>query len=192
MRRFRRLGILALALGLWGCDGDGPMMPTVGGPLVAPGETESTALRALGRKPVEAGAVVPLWHGQLGRTAAGWVGLEGGVLEVAGVRLAVPAGAVRRPRFMALHVPGGNVVQAKLWPHGLDFERSATLTFSLEGTEVEGDPDRAGSLVGVYFVRPIGKDGTVVVEELVPLRLESADRVTLTIDHFSGYTPAGG
>jgi len=192
MRRLSRLGILVLALGLWGCDGDGPTAPALGDPLVAPGGTESTALRALQRTPVEAGAVVPLWWGQLGQTAAGWVGAEGGALEVAGVRLAIPAGALTRPRFIALHVPAGKVVQARLWPHGLRFERSAALTFSLEGTEAEGDPDSAASLVGAYFVRPIKKDGTVVVEELVPLRLESADRVTLTIDHFSGYTPAGG
>ncbi len=186
MRRLRELGVLAVAVALWGCDAGVPTAPA------APGVQESDGpLVALKRTPVVEGSVAtPLWFGRLGRTAVSWVGPAGGTLEVAGVRLTIPAGALWRPRLIAMRVPRSEVVQVTLLPHGLRFARSAELSFGLEGTEAEGDPELAASLVGVYFLVPI-KDDTVIPNEIVPTRVVPG-HVVLTIDHFSGYTPAGG
>lgn len=189
MRRLRELGVLVVVAALWSCDAGDPTTPALRGPL-APDQEVGATLQALQRKPVKEGGLVPQWHGHLGRTAVAWVGPNGGELAVAGVRLTIPAGALSRPRLVAVYVPRSDAVQAVLLPHGLEFGRSAELSFSLEGTEADGDPGVASSLKGVYFIVPI-RDGTVTVEEVVPSRLES-DHIVLTIDHFSGYTPAGG
>lgn len=133
---------------------------------------------------------VPLGRGGKVERVAGRIGPEGGELALNGVRLVVPTGALRTARKITMEVPADGVVRAEFKPHGLRFLEPVELWFSLEGTAVAGDPERAAELVGVYYSAPI-KGGMVIPDEIVPLRVDG-DQVVLTIWHFSGYTPAGG
>lgn len=185
MKKQRRwvsvMGVTVLALaGLAAC-GDTPAEPNLSVELE---REEARSWRGLELEVLE--RRVPVARA----AARGWIGPAGGELEVGGVALRIPAGALDRRHLIVLVVPAGRHVQAHLFPHGLEFERPVDLAFSLEGTSVEGDPTGSESLVGVYFERAI-RGGLVEVEELVPAEYRDGS-IVLEIEHFSGYTPAGG
>lgn len=194
----RRTGLVAAAaaagFALAACDEGGLTGPAVPGEagFGQPTAQAAAPLKVLGRRPSVGAELGPMGWGDDeddGRVTR-WIGPEGGSLEVRGVELTVPRGALDRFRRITVTVPDGDVVQVHLRPHGLQFAKGAELWFDLDGTDAEDDPELVASLVGVYFIRPI-RNGLVVPEEIVPLRVED-DHIVLTIEHFSGYTPAGG
>ena len=56
------------------------------------------------------------------------VGRQGGVVRVGQHRLEIPRNALRRPTVITAERPTGKVATVRFSPHGLEFERAATLT----------------------------------------------------------------
>jgi hypothetical protein len=56
------------------------------------------------------------------------IGPQGGVVRVGDHSLAIPRNALRKPTVITAERPTGKVATVRLSPHGLEFERSATLT----------------------------------------------------------------
>lgn len=178
--KIRHTGMLAIALLMVGCaERATPLAPEgeVQTRLAVARDEARPFLRAASRGGVKAAgfdrALVTPEHG--------------GVLTARGVTLAIPAGAVTQPVVVRMIVPGGDYMQARFEPHGLQFEKQATLTFQVDASEVAEE-----SLVGVYFGdSDVTFGGYVEAYETFEVRRERGS-VSFDISHFSGYIVASG
>ena len=117
------------------------------------------------------------------RSATRRIDARGGVVAVDGALLIVPAGALSRAVDVTLTVPGGDLVQADLQPHGLRFNRAVTLAFHLGGTNVR--PDAAPTVLqGVYFLSASG--GVVTPSEVFTV-FQFGPFAAFQTTHFSQY-----
>ena len=117
------------------------------------------------------------------------IGPRGGTitLKKAGLSLVVPRGALTTRTRITLAAPAGDAVAVYFAPHGLQFERRATVRLSLKGTNAGS----AGfnSFLGVYFAGDVGAS----VTPLETFEAGCADKkCSFNIEHFSGYAVAGG
>ncbi len=135
------------------------------------------------------------------------IGRKGGKIKLddAGLVLDIPKGALTGPTRITVTAPAGDAVAFTFEPHGLRFQKPATLSLSTKGTAAEGvapgsseaDDDhekgdgRPGlnAFLGVYFVG----DATGAVDPLELLETSlHKDKILIEIGHFSGYAVAGG
>lgn len=171
------LGGIVSAVVFGACaDDSSPLSPTPG----EPAWSNTAALRALERSGPARETL----------SATAIIGQDGGVVTVGNVSLEIPAGALDAETEITVTVPEGQWVQAHFAPHGLTFARPAELSFDIRGTVAEHNPVVRLNLRGVYFEDDLQR-GLVIPREIVPLEVRG-DLITLTIQHFSGYTPAGG
>lgn len=126
------------------------------------------------------------------------IGAEGGRLELedVGVAFVIPAEALSEATEITLTALAGDAVAFEFAPHGLVFERPASIHVRARGTEVEEvlqRPELDGAVLedvlGVYFEG----DATAGVEplETIPVRLID-EAVVFPVHHFSGYVCASG
>jgi hypothetical protein len=122
------------------------------------------------------------------------IGASGGIIVVpeAGLRLTVPAGALRHATEISVRAHAGSLVAYSFEPHGTQFERVVTADQSLEGTQA------AGSNVQVsargYFADPNSinwNSNRAAVSEVSLVRNDAAaGEVQFYLNHFSGYLVA--
>lgn len=204
--------VVAVGVGLFGCTGDRlPMEPDVPQALqvpffsIAPAEGFDVLRRT-----------TPLAE-EVSRTET--IGPEGGRINLEGVTLVIPSGALTSETEITVTAPAGDAVVFLFGPHGLQFRRPALIRVDVEGTtaedELEGlasdddddeeddeddeedsddDDDGDGPLnleafLGVFFVGDVGQG--VEPLEIIETFL-SDDQIIFSIDHFSGYAVASG
>jgi hypothetical protein len=144
----------------------------------------------------DAGALAEFRSGLLSlfapRSAARWIGPEGGSVELPGFEVVVPKGAVSGPTRFSIRLPG-TLLEAKrafaeFEPHGVRFAVPVTIRLPYRGTSAEG---RNPSI--------IWWDGAAWVRYSTTLRSDGL--VEALTDHFSvfgtedpgrGITPVGG
>lgn len=113
---------------------------------------------------------------------------EGGTISSGDVTLTVPAGAVDSDVSVGLLVPGGKHKIALFFPHGLQFDEPATLSFSTDDAETF----EASDLKGVYIGNGLARsDASYRAEELYDVTLPGSS-IDFDISHFSGYIVASG
>lgn len=120
--------------------------------------------------------------------ARGTITPEGGTLSSGDVTLTVPAGAVKRDVSVAVLVPGGRHKIALFFPHGLKFDREATLSFSTSDAETFDQADLKGVYIGESAPR---FDAAYSAEEVYDVTL-TGNSIDFDISHFSGYIVASG
>lgn len=122
------------------------------------------------------------------------IGPKGGTLTAAEVTVTIPRGALSTDTQITMLTLQGDKLYVLFWPHGLKFEKPATLSFDVGATSAKGA--LASELAGVYFEN---------LFEVVPGALEKfavsrfGNVVSFEINHFSyygmyqkrGYTAAG-
>ncbi len=191
MRRGRRVVLTLAAIGLaaGACvEQRAPMEPTA---------VESAAAKRKVSSPapgVEIWAPVKRdWENKQDIYAAGVIGPKGGTLTAGDISLKIPSGAllVETPIFMLTLQDDDMYVL--LSPHGLKFERPATLTFDVSQTNAKDTP--VEDLKGVYFQNLFSTIPTPLENYKVS---KNGGLVTFEINHFSyystyrrGYTAAG-
>jgi hypothetical protein len=122
------------------------------------------------------------------------IGSFGGVVVVpeAGLRLTVPAGALRRPTEISVRAHAGSLVAYSFEPHGTHFERVVTADQSLEGTLAAGSEARVSARG--YFSDPSSinwSSNRAAVSEVSLVRNDAAaGEVQFYLNHFSGYLVA--
>jgi hypothetical protein len=109
------------------------------------------------------------------------IGPAGGVVRGEGVELRVAAGALATPTTITLVVPMGLYHEVQFFPHGLQFQKPATLRFDPNGST-------SGNLVGTYFTLPL-LNGLIKPVETFPVTVQNGG-VEFPIQHFSRYAPA--
>lgn len=110
------------------------------------------------------------------------IGPAGGVIEVGVHRLTVPPGALPHPVTITAHAPRGPVNVVEFSPHGLEFNRAATLTMSYANCNT----------FGLLIPKRIAyTDGRLNILEYIP-SIDDLSRqlVDGRLDHFSGYALA--
>ena len=108
------------------------------------------------------------------------VGPQGGVVRVGSHRLEIPRNALRAPTVITAERPTGNAATVRFSPHGLEFERSATLTMDYSHCS---DTSRRKRMVYTderlnILEYPISRDDP------------RNDELEARIDHFSRYAVA--
>lgn len=200
MTRLRSLTLgltLAVAATFTGCGDSVPIAPSPDGPAFARGHgygnraKGKNGLRVLKEDEYRKNAV----------SVTETIGRAGGTLSAAGVRLDVPAGALDADVEITMTVPKGSYLEAHFQPHGLEFDKAATLTMKLKGALPEQANEAAveaigkvrkdiqSGLQGVYFEGTLGEDA--VAREILDV-VADEDRARLDIRHFSGYCVATG
>jgi hypothetical protein len=111
----------------------------------------------------------------------------GGVVSAGGVTLTVPPGAVSERVVVKMTVPNGSFLYVKFQPHGLVFNKPATLAFDLSGVQ-----DRElDELLGAYLGDEKFTGKNLNVLETYPVTVEGGS-AAFQINHFSGYIVASG
>ncbi|MEO6446703.1 MAG: hypothetical protein ABIZ91_09835 [Gemmatimonadaceae bacterium] len=106
------------------------------------------------------------------------IGPEGGKLKIGPHELVIPAGALSQDELISGTAPMGDLVQVNFGPHGLQFLRSAQLTFSYEHCMAPAD----------YRFQVVYVDESLRILEAPPSNdKKSVQRVEGRIDHFSSY-----
>jgi hypothetical protein len=115
-------------------------------------------------------------------SAQGWIGPDGGSLQVGPHTLVIPRGALRRPVLIRAVAPTDNVNRVTFEPHGLEFERSARLTMSYEN---------CGGLGVLLPRRIVYLDGRLNILEVLESVTSLREReVSARLEHFSDYALA--
>lgn len=110
------------------------------------------------------------------------IGPAGGVLNVGPHRLIVPAGALDSAVTITATAPSSSTRRVEFAPHGLQFERAATLQMSYEG---------CGLLALVLPKRIAYVDGSLnILEFLLSIDNLWTQTVSGRLDHFSEYAIA--
>ncbi len=110
------------------------------------------------------------------------IGRDGGVIEVGPHRLVIPPRALKRTVTITAYMPSSRVNRVEFGPHGLEFERPASLTMSYANCDLLG--------------RLLPKKIAYINDRLTILYLlQSVDnifskKVTGRVDHFSDYAVA--
>jgi hypothetical protein len=108
------------------------------------------------------------------------VGPQGGVVRVGSHRLEVPPNALRAPTVITAERPTGNAATVRFSPHGLEFERSATLTMDYSHCS---DTNRTKRMV--YTDEKLN-----ILEYPISRDDPRNDELEARIDHFSRYAVA--
>jgi hypothetical protein len=125
------------------------------------------------------------------------VGPQGGSLEVmsAGLRITVPAGAVREPTTISVRVLAGDLVAYDFAPHGMTFEQPIEIQQSLRGTNWY-KLERNVHLEAAYFADAQQLDlpgKRAQVNEFLPVTMQIRNAsVRFGVMHFSGYLVSSG
>ena len=108
-----------------------------------------------------------------------WVGPAGGTVTVGAHVLKVPAGALDNWVKITGYAPSDDVRRIEFWPHGLDFEKSASLTMSYANC----------SLVSWLLPKKIAyiDDDENILYTLLSIDNVLSSKVTGKVDHFSEY-----
>lgn len=173
--------IAAILLASCGTDGTQPSQ------VIATGGPQLSLLDP----PIEVSLLqrtTPLLHNFV---ASSTIGPEGGTLRItnAGVSITFPAGAIASPTRITVTAIPGFAVAYLFQPHGLTFAKPAVITQDLRGTRAPRDLAGLQQLEGAYFT---GLDELLgllaIIRETRPTLVDvNAQRVTWTVDHFSGY-----
>jgi hypothetical protein len=129
--------------------------------------------------------------------ASAVIGPRGGriQLERAGFQIEFPRGAVPVPtRITVTALPGSNVAY-EFQPHGIVFNRPATIRQALRHTLAWKNPVLAAQLQGSYFERLIVDPSETFARSLEPRQgrlKDSRGALEFTIEHFSGYMVSTG
>ena len=123
-------------------------------------------------------------------TATRTIGPAGGTLDAGGVSLSIPAGALREDTEITMTVPAGRFLEVDFAPHGLQFDRPATLSFSLAGSAAALNARSAGGLAGAYFDGDLAT-GSFRTLETLNVRVRGTV-LSYEIEHFSGYCVVSG
>jgi hypothetical protein len=108
------------------------------------------------------------------------VGPQGGVVRVGSHRLEIPRNALRAPTVITAERPTGNAATVRFSPHGLEFERSATLTMDYSHCS---DTNRRKRMV--YTDEQLN-----ILEYPISRDDPRNDELEARIDHFSRYAVA--
>ncbi len=108
------------------------------------------------------------------------VGPEGGVLRAGSHTLTIPRGALARPTLITMEAPVSAAAEVRFYPHGLQFERPASLVVDYKKCVLPEDVEK-----GVAYV-----DGEMNVLEWVPAEDGKRGEIVADIWHFSRYTLA--
>lgn len=190
----RRLGVgagaLAVAFVSAACNSDrigsaatGPTVPALRMEVVDP----PTVVPALTRD-------VPLAHDI---TVSVMIGRTGGTLEIpeAGLKLDVPANAVRKPTLFTATAKAGSMVAYDFGPAGSKFSSGLKVVQDLKGTSwwKLADPS---VMEGAYYADDSQLDtstGKATVNEFVTTNVQmSVAKTSFVVKHFSGYIIATG
>jgi hypothetical protein len=130
-------------------------------------------------------------------TASAIIGPRGGHIRIeeAGVRVDFPRGAVSAPTLITVTAVHGRNVAYTFEPHGLVFNKPATLSQSLRNTTAWKNPALAAQLQGSYFERLLVDETETYARSLErrPGNLrDSARQLEFSIEHFSGYMVSVG
>jgi hypothetical protein len=149
------------------------LLGSLTGGLLGSGSSEVTVLRR----------TVPLAEDEV---VSKVIGPWGGVIYLrrAGLTVTVPWGALDSYTRITVTAPAGNLVGYHFAPHGLEFDRSVTVSQSLLQTEGLG---LLSGLSAAYFEGEL--EPTVTALEILPLWLLRLLGI-FQIDHFSGYVIA--
>ncbi len=132
-------------------------------------------------------------------TVSATISKKGGTIEIkdAGVTLVVPANALNGASSMTFTVTAlaGNAVSYEFGPHGTTFSAPLTIVQELKKTSWDKVKDLSG-IEGAYFAdqAQLSPDGTLaVVDEFRPTNVEfEKNKISFTVDHFSGYLISSG
>lgn len=115
-------------------------------------------------------------------TASATIGASGGIIKVGPHRLVVPAGALTSPVTITASFPSDSVNRVEFQPHGLQFDRPATLTMGYA---------HCGALAKILPKRIAYLDANLnVLELLLSLDQLWLQQVSTRLDHFSEYAVA--
>jgi hypothetical protein len=115
-------------------------------------------------------------------SASQWVGPLGGTINVGPHRLQIPAGALDTRVLITATAPSSRVNRVEFQPHGLTFDRPATLTMSYRNCDLLGSllPKRIAYI-----------DSNLNILELLRSIDDLANRrVSARLEHFSEYAVA--
>ena len=107
------------------------------------------------------------------------VGAAGGTINVGGHKLVIPAGALSSTVSITAVTPAVNHREVQFQPHGLQFDKKATLTLSYSGC----------SLISQLIPKKIVYMDSALnpLELILSLDIPLLKKVSGKIDHFSGY-----
>jgi hypothetical protein len=107
------------------------------------------------------------------------IGRDGGVIRVGDHKLEIPRNALKRNTVITAERPTGDVASVRLSPHGLQFERSATLTLDYSHCSYSA-PNRMA-----YTDEKLN-----ILEYPTSFDDRRSEQVEAKIDHFSRYAVA--
>ena len=180
-------GLLLLIAGVAaGCDDRAPVAPAGRAPslLVAnPAEQVNVLERA-----------TPLPEDI---TAGAWIGKVGGTITIpeAGVRLIIPARAVRQPTYISVTAHAGRLVSYEFEPHGTTFDLPLHVLQDIRDLSIWKSggavPTELPSIEAGYFPSRGDIDpgsATALVREVLPADVDLAgSKIRFDVTHFSGY-----
>lgn len=130
-------------------------------------------------------------------TAGAWIGKVGGTIAIpdAGVRLIIPARAVRQPTYVSVTAHAGRLVSYEFEPHGTTFDlplhvqqdiRSLSIWSGGGAVTPELPPIEAGYFPARGDIDPAS--ATARVSEVLPADVDLAgSKIRFDVIHFSGY-----
>jgi len=130
------------------------------------------------------------------------IGPNGGsiVLQAAGGKIDIPAGALSAPTVITMTAFAGPNVAYEFAPHGLTFAKPVKLQQAIKGTWAEAYPKLLKGMHGSYYgqasldsawIDP-GKYFAKVQENQIGYFEANASQIKFYIDHFSGYAVSCG
>ena len=171
--------LIALSLALTSCsEGSSPVAPEVAAPPQVQSDAEllgllSPVLNKVGLLQCRA---LPEAY------ATARIGSEGGTIRVGPHTLTIPRGALDRTVTITAYAPSSRNNRVEFAPHGLEFDRPASLTMSYANCDV------LGSLLPKHIAYVNDRLRILYLLESVDNLLQQ--RVTGRLDHFSEYALA--
>ena len=171
--------LIALSLALTSCsEGSSPVAPEVAAPPQVQSDAEllgllSPVLNKVGLLQCRA---LPEAY------ATARIGSEGGTLRVGPHTLTIPRGALDRTVTITAYAPSGRYNHIEFQPHGLEFDRPASLTMSYANCDV------LGSLLPKHIAYTTERFKILYLLQSVDNLLQK--KVTGRVDHFSDYVLA--
>jgi hypothetical protein len=196
-RIFASLGAAVVTLGLFGaCAPDDAL---TGAPLV-PGDAPALA-RTRGKPKAQWHAAALTRNEPLASdlTVSRVIGPEGGTIEIraAGLRVDVPAGAVRSTATFSVTAVAGAIIAYDFAPEGAIFTVPLLVSQSVRGTSWErlGKAGRDAVEAGYFTDRSMlgHADSTALIaERLATAAAWSGNEIQFPVHHFSGYMYSWG
>ena len=113
--------------------------------------------------------------------------LLGGVLNVGGTILSVPAGAISAPQLFVVTIPVSQYMEVDVSADGLTsflFNTPATITIDYSRCPVSATQDRT---LKVYHINPVTK---ALLEDMHGVDDKVARKITFNTDHLSAFSVA--